>query len=451
MVNLFLTAAALLFSGSAFGQQAPGGKDKPKSSSPPPASSPAKPDKAAVPTLEEMLTGALKDNPDVRVAEAKVREADAELNRTRLLVTQKVIAFHRSLEAQKALVDVTEKQFKRYQELGGKNAISKELLDEQQQKLAAAKAKLAEVEAEMPYLLGKQPQAQAGNQFFGPFDLGTGQLYNLNTLIPYTGMGQSIFLSPNRPTPYNTLDLSNQIFSSFPTNQWFAPHDPFRVSPQPSKPAPPGSMAEKIRKALDTPITIKFVQQPITDVFAQIEKAAPGVSFRVVELKDRPIASLPVSNFQVQELPAGAVLQALEDTFPGLTFVVRDYGILVTWNEKLPPGALRVDTFWKAGKEKLAAGEGEAAKKNPPLEDVKGTILEVDANSGLVSISLGEDAGLQVGNTLEVYRLSPRPKYLGTLRLVEVKAKQAVAKPLPPLTGKMLQKGDHIASRVNGH
>src|SRR5437660_737827 len=43
------------------------------------------------PTLEEMLNKALKDNPDIRVAEAKVREAEAELNRTRLQVTQKVL------------------------------------------------------------------------------------------------------------------------------------------------------------------------------------------------------------------------------------------------------------------------------------------------------------------------------------------------------------------------
>src|SRR5205823_10488997 len=54
---------------------------------------PAKPAQASEPTLEEMLTNALKDNPDIRVAEAKVREAEAELNRTRLQVTQKVLAF----------------------------------------------------------------------------------------------------------------------------------------------------------------------------------------------------------------------------------------------------------------------------------------------------------------------------------------------------------------------
>src|SRR5262249_49519257 len=66
------------------------------------------PAKQAEPTLEEMLNKALKDNPDIRVAEAKMREADAELNRTRLQVTQKVLIFHHSRESQKAMVKVAE-------------------------------------------------------------------------------------------------------------------------------------------------------------------------------------------------------------------------------------------------------------------------------------------------------------------------------------------------------
>ena len=66
-----------------------------------------------VPSLEEMLTQATRDNPDVRVAEAKVREAEAELNRARLVVMQKVIELHSSLESQKAQVLTAEAQFKR--------------------------------------------------------------------------------------------------------------------------------------------------------------------------------------------------------------------------------------------------------------------------------------------------------------------------------------------------
>src|SRR5437588_11514314 len=43
-------------------------------------------------SLEEALASALKNNPDIRVAESKVQEAEAELNRSRLQVTQKVVS-----------------------------------------------------------------------------------------------------------------------------------------------------------------------------------------------------------------------------------------------------------------------------------------------------------------------------------------------------------------------
>src|SRR5207245_592064 len=83
--------AALLFGvGLVWGQQAPQiVDDRPK---PEPAKS----------KLEEMLDKALKDNPDVRLSAAKVDEAQAELNKVRLLVVQRIGAAYQAVEAQKA-------------------------------------------------------------------------------------------------------------------------------------------------------------------------------------------------------------------------------------------------------------------------------------------------------------------------------------------------------------
>src|SRR5262249_32221131 len=67
----------------------------------PPAKQPDTPPKI---TLEELLARVLKDNPDIRVAEARLREAEAELNRTQLLAAQKAITFHAAWEAAKAKV-----------------------------------------------------------------------------------------------------------------------------------------------------------------------------------------------------------------------------------------------------------------------------------------------------------------------------------------------------------
>jgi hypothetical protein len=454
MVNLVIGTAALVLSGGVYGQEATGGKDKQKTSASEAAPAQPKtgqPDKTAIPSLEEMLTRALKDNPDIRVAEAKVREADAELNRTRLLVTQKVIAFHRSLEAQKAVVDLAEKEIKQLQDLAPQDAqgfarVKSELTD-RQTKLTVAKAKLAEVEAEMPYLLGRQPQSAKSH-----LDVNSTYSFLSGAQLPATRY-DTFWMMANQPINMNLYrDTSGMLYQQL---NWFDPNNIVNsqavqyLAAATATPPAPGSMADKIRKALETPVTFKVAQQPLSDVLAAIEKAAPDVSFRVVDLKDRPIASLQVSNFRVQDLPVVAVLQGLEDTFPGLVFVVREYGILVTWSERLPPGAARVEAFWKAGKEKPKPAE-DAARKNPPLEDVRGTILEVDSKSGLVTISLGQDAGLQVGNTLEVYRLAPKPEYLGTIRVLDVGPKAAVGKPVTPEAGKKLQKGDRVASRVNG-
>src|SRR5947209_1161209 len=134
---------------------------------PPPAEKPkpvdaagkdrAAPEKPSL-TLEERLARARKENPDIPVGEAKVREAEAELNRTRLQVVQKAVALHHALEAQKALVEAAELDFKRLSDLAGKNVAGQGDVDAAKQKLLAAKGRLAEIEAEMPYLSGKLPE-----------------------------------------------------------------------------------------------------------------------------------------------------------------------------------------------------------------------------------------------------------------------------------------------------
>jgi hypothetical protein len=96
------------------------------------------------------------------------------------------------------------------------------------------------------------------------------------------------------------------------------------------------------------------------------------------------------------------------------------------------------------------AGAGVSPGKQPPPEDLKGSILEVDVQAGLLTISLGSDSGLKEGNTLEVYHLDPKPEYLGTVRIVDTHFKYAVARPVAPLKAAQLTKGDIVASRITG-
>jgi hypothetical protein len=91
-------------------------------------------------------------------------------------------------------------------------------------------------------------------------------------------------------------------------------------------------------------------------------------------------------------------------------------------------------------------GATTVAAKNPPPSQIEGLITKTDP-SGLVTVSIGSDAGLLKGHDLEVFRLSP-PKYLGTIRLMDVRANEAVGRPLSKLSGP-IQQGDRVASQIN--
>lgn len=86
-------------------------------------------------------------------------------------------------------------------------------------------------------------------------------------------------------------------------------------------------------------------------------------------------------------------------------------------------------------------------KDNPPAENLEGTVKRTDKASGLTTITIGSDAGLQKGHTLEVFRLKPVSKYLGRVKVIEVTAKEAVCQPIGKLHD-TLEPGDNVASRI---
>jgi hypothetical protein len=93
-------------------------------------------------------------------------------------------------------------------------------------------------------------------------------------------------------------------------------------------------------------------------------------------------------------------------------------------------------------------GGGAVARGvNPPPENVEGLVRRVDGN--LVTITIGSDAGLVRGNTMEVFRLGQNPKYLGRIKIVEVTPTQAVGQAAGRMLGGM-QPGDRVASRIMG-
>ena len=91
---------------------------------------------------------------------------------------------------------------------------------------------------------------------------------------------------------------------------------------------------------------------------------------------------------------------------------------------------------------------------NPPTAYVKGTILKIHADDKtLVEISIGSDHGVVKNNTLEVYRLQPRPEYLGTIRIVDARHQNSVGRLMRAGTStvRQLQEGDIVASSISAN
>lgn len=221
-------------------------------------------------------------------------------------------------------------------------------------------------------------------------------------------------------------------------------------------------MADKIRNALDRPVALHIQDKPLSEALKMIEEKAPGILFHVV-LPSEQMAKMKV-NLHLEQIPLGATLQALEDSFPemrsqnlgrgALRLAVREYGILVTTQESLPPGAILLYDFWKRHPDFGKSKEGSlidkldnSTRKNPAPEDLEGVIKAIDPQSGLVTLSVGSDAGLHKGDTLEVYRLKPQPKYLGSVRILDVRPIEAVARPTSG-THARIEVGDQVAGRI---
>jgi hypothetical protein len=96
------------------------------------------------------------------------------------------------------------------------------------------------------------------------------------------------------------------------------------------------------------------------------------------------------------------------------------------------------------------AGTGGASlvsAANPPPQNVEGVVTETTQRGDLIRISIGSDAGLARGHTLDVFRTNPSPQYLGQIRLTDVRASEAVGQPVDKLKAPV-QKGDLVASDV---
>jgi hypothetical protein len=85
--------------------------------------------------------------------------------------------------------------------------------------------------------------------------------------------------------------------------------------------------------------------------------------------------------------------------------------------------------------------------ESPP--PVMGEVKRIDSSNRRVEVTIGSDDGLVSGHELFVFRVSPRPEYLGKISIVAVDPDQAVGKVIGnTYQGKKIKEGDIVSSTI---
>jgi hypothetical protein len=255
--------------------------------------------------LDDLLAQALRNNADVRVAEAKLREAEAELYRVRMTVLTRIAVLQNEIKSRKAAADEAAIRVQNTRRLHSQNIVSAAELSAALANEMKYKSDLAVVEAELDGLLGKHAN---------------------KAIVSSPSNGSGIII-------YDLLKRSDDVA---------APREA-QGNPTPVQPA----MAEKILKALGTSVKIDFNAGSVDggaviDLLRQYTKG--------VNIQDNIAREVTVKAGLKESIPLGALYEWAEDHFHW-RFVIRDYGIVVTDGVAVPPaGAQLLLDFWRKSK-----------------------------------------------------------------------------------------------------
>lgn len=263
-------------------------------------------------TAAEGVAVALKQHPDIKVAEAKVAVAAAVLDQARLTVTQRVGPAFARIQTAKVKVAAAEDDLNRVAGMVKKGIVSKAEADRADAAVLAAKAELATAEAELKAVTGGGEPADA----------------------------------ESARSKYARLRLA-QLKD---------------VHPETTS-APAGTVADKLRAVIDK--KVKFPEQknvPFVKVVDAL-KAAAGIDF-TVRLPNHAQFTEQGVNVPAGEMTVSAWTELMLDEFNvgriKYAFYIREYGLLLAAVDAAPPGALSLTEFAR-----LVRAEKEEKKAEP--------------------------------------------------------------------------------------
>jgi hypothetical protein len=308
--------------------------------------------------LANLLGAAMSRNPDIAVAEGKVRAAQSELDRTRLDVSRQVVdAFQsvrfarKSMEIGKAQLDSSKKAQARMQELHKTGNVSETHVSDANS--AAREAELALIKAEahlemavatLDYLIGG-PRAGAGMMFrgtVGPGSTGFGESGgfpgggHLSPGLPGLGpdggaTGDTGISDISEPNPFGGG-------AADPAASGTKHRDPDKASTGGKRHFPligivgerNSTFHERLRKKLAEPTTVEFLEAPVSDVMRYLDDVH-GISNIVIDTltpDGRNPGEEPIT-LKLEKIPLSAALMAIED-LGNVRFVVTEYGLRLT-------------------------------------------------------------------------------------------------------------------------
>lgn len=233
--------------------------------------------------LDTLLEQALASNPEILVKDAELREAIADLHRTRLAVTQQVVRLHFQRIEERAVVAASRRSLAMARQLTRNGSMSEGELDEASIALAQAEGAYARVEADLRYATGAEGE-------------GSPRALDLAHLLR------------GGPTRHHAEEEIEE--GTIPTREIDA----------------------AMKESLGQELTVNFDKEPLVEVLSTVSQLT-GTNIIVTEdvAENESVVSLdfrgPVTLRQL--------LYALADTNP-VIFIFREYGILVRYEDEHP-------------------------------------------------------------------------------------------------------------------
>ncbi|HEV3439445.1 MAG TPA: hypothetical protein VG122_18925 [Gemmata sp.] len=312
---------------------------------------------------DALVHAALANDPDVKVAQAKIQLAEAEMAKAKQAVVLKVLTLNATIQELKGQVAVHTRKLETMQSLVKAAAIPQEEVDLERSKLESAKSALAKAEMELKLITG--------------------------------GMHKEV----GAISGFRDATLSNDPAAAEAALKWFA-------QSMKEKQVTKGPIPDRIRAALDKPVKLGSKGEQVTfDKALEVFKKDAGLD-------------VPVRNYGLkleitsegEELPVGAWFQLFSDN-NGCSFSVREYGLLVT-AKGAAPDAITVMELWKPPVKKggepilrkysVPAGTAEAIAKALSQNEPSLRILALPTTNEIIVLATEAEHTIFMGKVKDI-------------------------------------------------